>query len=232
MKVTLLAQTNLTGWIDSISDTEFGNDSSWLAGEYSRADRLAHIAGRACYQSWNMPNPKTATDEGYIANILNQQHFSVLEHASATFYVEDVSRALTHELVRHRHLSFSQLSQRYVDYANTEPVIPPAANAEQERHIRDAYQWSLIQYNKAVERYIADGFTRKQAREAARALLPNCAPTSIVVTGNHRAWRDMLIKRYSVHADAEIRELAAELLRQLRAIAPATYQDFPEEPFK
>lgn len=232
MKVTLLAQTSIVGWVDSISDTEFGRDPSWLAGDYSRADRLAHFAGRSCYQSWNMPNPNTATDEGYIANILNQQHFSVLEHASATFYIEDVSRALTHELVRHRHLSFSQLSQRYVDYAETEPVIPPAAGHEQAQRIRDAYQWSLIQYNHAVEDYVENGLTRKQAREAARALLPNCAPTSIVVTGNHRAWRDMLTKRYSVHADAEIRELATELLRQLREIAPATYQDFPYTPFE
>lgn len=232
MKVTLLAQTSIVGWVDSSSDTEFGRDPSWLAGEYSRADRLAHFAGRSCYQSWNMPNPNTATDEGYIANILNQQHFSVLEHASATFYIEDVSRALTHELVRHRHLSFSQLSQRYVDYAETEPVIPPAAGHEQAQRIRDAYQLSLIQYNHAVEDYVENGLTRKQAREAARALLPNCAPTSIVVTGNHRAWRDMLTKRYSVHADAEIRELAEELLRHLRTIAPATYQDLPYQPFE
>src|SRR5690554_342524 len=90
------------------------------------ADLLAEFAGRSCYQSFHKPNPKTEANQDYLRNILNQGHFSVLEHASATFYVTGVSRALTHELIRHRHLSYSELSQRFVNVEDAEVVIPPA----------------------------------------------------------------------------------------------------------
>lgn len=234
MKVTLVAYTNIVDLPYSISGTSFGEDPIWNEGTYSKADRLAHFSGRACYQAWEMPNPETRTDEGYLANILSQGHYSVLEHASATFYVEGISRSLTHELVRHRHLSYSQLSQRYVDMEGAEFVQPPAL-----RDLGEEYQFDPEEISQLKESYAATvdilrdaGLTRKQAREAARAILPNNMETKIVVTGNHRAWRDMLQKRYSVHADAEIRELATELLRQLRLVAPGTYQDFPAKPFE
>ncbi|MCW2777278.1 MAG: thyX, partial [Frankiales bacterium] len=75
---------------------------------------LAEFAGRACYQSWSKPNPSTATNAGYLRHILEVGHLSVLEHGSVTFYLSGISRSLTHELIRHRHFSYSQLSQRYV----------------------------------------------------------------------------------------------------------------------
>lgn len=83
---------------------------------------LAEFAGRACYQSWTKPNPATATNAGYLGHILDVGHLSVLEHGTATMYITGASRSLTHELVRHRHFSYSQLSQRYVRGA--EPVEP------------------------------------------------------------------------------------------------------------
>ena len=80
------------------------------------AQQLVEFAGRACYQSFAKPNPATARNADYIARTLHgQKHFSIAEHATATFYITGVSRALTHELIRHRHLSYSQLSQRFVD---------------------------------------------------------------------------------------------------------------------
>ena len=232
MQVHLIAATLIElKNFDFISGTEF--DRHHALNEGSSADRLAHFAGRSCYQSWQMPHSATATDEGYLANIIKQQHFSVLEHASATFYIEGISRSLTHELVRHRFLSFSQLSQRYVNMETAEFVQPPAL-----RDLGEDYQFVDEEIEQIKDSYAATadiledaGLSRKQAREAARAILPNGLETKIVVTGNHRAWRDVLHKRYSVHADAEIRELATELLRQLREIAPGCYQDFPEEPF-
>lgn len=86
---------------------------------------IPEFAGRACYQSFDRPNPKTATNQDYLHNILSQRHYSVLEHASVTFYITGVSRSFTHELVRHRHLSPSQLSQRYVPIDEMRVVIPP-----------------------------------------------------------------------------------------------------------
>lgn len=193
------------------------------------SDILSEFAGRACYQSWSRPNPATATNQGYMQNILFQEHESVLEHASATFYVTGVSRNLTHELVRHRHLSFSELSQRFVDMKDAELIRPPAyEEAGYEvagwgtRRIDNAFN----DYEYAVIAFTALGLNRKQAREAARAELPSCMETKIVVTGNHRAWREVLKKRGSLHADAEIRELSVELYNQLYSIAPNTYQDF------
>lgn len=239
MKVTLIASTEMRDIPRDLLDTKFGRQFldrdqfyHWEDRHFD-ADTLAHFSGRACYQAWNMPNPETQTDPGYINNIINQGHFSVLEHASATFYIEGVSRSLLAELTRHRHASFSVESQRYVDYSGTEPVIPPIMRGtEMEEDLRKEYNKALFSYAAYAVDLVDKGFSRKQAREAARAVLPNCAPVGIVVTANHRAWRDMLHKRYSVHADAEIRELAIELLSQLREIAPASYQDFPDEPFQ
>lgn len=233
MIVTLIAKTEMVDLPNSVFASNFNMeiDSGFRSEVTSQADRLAHFSGRACYQAWNMPNPATANDMGYLANIIKQGHFSVLEHASATFYIEGVSRNLTHELIRHRHLSYSELSQRYVDMSEAQIVVPPAER-DKFGELRSLPYDALKNYDDAVTELLAEGKTRKQAREAARFYLPSATETKIVVTGNHRAWRDMLQKRYSVHADAEIRELATELLRQLRLVAPATYQDFPEEPFQ
>lgn len=231
MKITCIATTHFEEFPNDLRSTDFGE---FHGGKpFQSADRLAHFAGRACYQSWHMPNPATSTDEGYIDNIISQGHFSVLEHASTTFYVEGVSRALLAELTRHRHASFSVESQRYVDYSDTEPVIPPAMRGTfLEESLREEYDRALINYADYVHDLTHLGYSRKEAREAARAVLPNCAPVSIVISGNMRAYRDILGKRYSTHADAEIREFATEILRQLREIAPASFQDIPNTPFE
>lgn len=229
MKVVLIASTRL--YLDGMAlceETPFIDQR-----DAGHEDILAEFAGRICYQAWERKNPKTQTNEGYLANILAQGHESVLEHASATFYVEGVSRALTHELIRHRHLSFSELSQRYVNIENTKLIVPPAMR-EVYGNCAESYLKNLApidDYSKIVDRLTEAGLTRKQAREAARAVMPNATETKIVVTGNMRAWRDVLKKRYHAAADAEIREFATEVLRQLREIAPNTFQDIPELPY-
>jgi thymidylate synthase (FAD) len=164
---------------------------------------------------------------GYLKNILDQGHYSVLEHSSATFYVTGVSRNMTHELIRHRHLSYSELSQRYVDMEDARMVIPPALREEHAGGQTAPLPWApLRDYEATVRRLMASGLKRKQAREAARAVLPGGTETRIVVTGNMRAWRDFLNKRWHVAADAEIREFAGEILFQLKGIAPGCFQDF------
>ena len=95
---------------------------------------LAEFAGRACYQSWKKPNPATATNAGYIRHILEVGHLSVLEHGTVTFYFTGVSRSLTHELIRHRHFSYSQLSQRYVPGRGSAFVEPEVIAGEPELH--------------------------------------------------------------------------------------------------
>src|SRR6478735_2906535 len=97
---------------------------------------LAEFAGRACYQSWSKPNPATATNAGYLAHILEVGHLSVFEHGTVSFYFTGVSRSCTHELIRHRHFSYSQLSQRYVPERDAAMVEPRAIAEDPELHAK------------------------------------------------------------------------------------------------
>jgi len=196
---------------------------------------LAEFAGRACYQSWAKPNPVTATNAGYLRHILEVGHLSVLEHGSVSFYLTGVSRSLTHELIRHRHFSYSQLSQRYVPERDAAMVEPDVIAADPELHAKfvEATEASVRAYTEllaGLEERFADipnaTLRRKQARQAARAVLPNATETRIVVTGNYRAWRHFIAMRASEHADVEIRALAVECLRQLQKVAGNAFADF------
>src|SRR5689334_9081880 len=198
-------------------------------------EALAEFAGRACYQSWSKPNPRTATNAGYLRHVLEVGHLSVLEHGSVTFYLTGISRSLTHELIRHRHFSYSQLSQRYVPERDAAMVEPDVIAADPELHAKfvEATEASVRAYTEllaGLEERFADipnaTLRRKQARQAARAVLPNATETRIVVTGNYRAWRHFIAMRASEHADVEIRALAIECLRQLQRVAPNVFADF------
>lgn len=226
MKVRLLARSIV---IPEPLAEEYGYD---VHTDATSADALGEAAGRLCYLSWNRPNPDTATNKGYLANIQRQGHESVLEHSTATFLVRGVSRALLTELTRHRHLSFSVVSQRYVDYGGTSPVIPPALRGtENAATLVSEYNRAVARYEALTRELRAAGLSRKQAREAARSVLPNAAPVDMIVSGNLRAWRDVIRKRWHVAADAEIREFAGEVLFSLRLIAPNSFQDIPTEPY-
>jgi thymidylate synthase (FAD) len=170
-----------------------------------------------------------------MAHILEVGHESVLEHSSVTFYVRDVSRSLTHELVRHRHLSYSQRSQRYVDEYNNDIVIPPDIknNAKAMNLLSAMDSRTKTMYKELVSVLTAggNGLPRKRARSAARAVLLGSQSTAIVVTGNLRAWRDFLKKRHHVAADEEIQIFAQAVLYHLRELAPHSVQDIPAEPY-
>ncbi|KIQ62422.1 hypothetical protein TR51_25635 [Kitasatospora griseola] len=235
MKISIIGQTNAYDYAPYMA---YGFDmfdspnpqAPWIVTD---ADALSETAGRVCYKSFDRPNPATAVNTSYMRNIIKQGHFSVLEHVSVTFLVQDVSRSLLAELTRHRHLSFSVVSQRYVDYSNTEPVMPPAIRDDEslERIVRNAYGLAVSSYESLVDALMRRGLKRKQAREAARCVLPNAAPVDMVVSGNLRAWRDVLGKRWHVAADAEIREFAGAVLTELRGFAPNSLQDIPTEPY-
>jgi len=223
-------QVTLVGW----TQFEAPPDVSWST-DADGGQALAEFAGRACYQSWSNPNPATATNAGYLSHILEVGHLSVLEHGVVTFYFTGVSRSFTHELIRHRHFSYSQLSQRYVPERNAAMVEPDVIADDPELHKKfvEATEASVRAYTElleGLERRFADvgdaTLRRKQARQAARAVLPNATETRIVVTGNYRAWRHFIGMRATEHADVEIRELAIECLRQLQRVAPNVFADF------
>ena len=194
----------------------------------THAEELSEFAGRGCYESYHKPNPATEKNRDYIRNIIDQGHESVLEHGSVSLYITGVSRALTHELVRHRHFSFSQLSQRFVNEDEAAMVIPPAleGNGPAIATLGYTFNEALESYKELVKVLQDQGLPRKQAREAARAVLPNCTETKLVITGNHRAWREFLKKRLDPAADAEIRRLAEMIRDHLKEIAPSMYEEF------
>ena len=224
LQVQVIAQTHFTPPADVPWETDVDGGQA-----------LAEFAGRACYQSWNKPNPATATNAGYLRHILEVGHLSVLEHGTVTMYLTGVSRSLTHELVRHRHFSYSQLSQRYVpehDAAFVEPAVIAEDPELHERFVaatdaaRAAYEELLDGLEKRFAAVPNATLRRKQARQAARAVLPNAVETRIVVTGNYRAWRHFVAMRASEHADVEIRELAIACLRELQRVAGNVFEDF------
>jgi len=226
--------------VDLIASTRLEvNDAPYVAGYVPHpnekdADELAEFAGRLCYRSWRRPNPATASNRGYLANILEHKHFSTIEHASATFLIQGVSRSLTHELVRHRHFSFSQVSQRYVDSSQEGFVDHPVLSGLDDvtrNMVRDQAAASVYAYEIIVGELMEKGYTKKEARGAARQVLPEGTLTDIVVTGNHRSWMEFIDKRYSVFADHEIRELAGLILVDLKRIAPNIYQGFELKTF-
>lgn len=224
LDVTLIACTNFV----APSDIDWSTDAE--GGE-----ALVEFAGRACYESFDKPNPRTATNAAYVRHIMEVGHTALLEHASATLYLRGISRSATHELVRHRHFSFSQLSQRFVHPDESSVIVPPLI-AEDEELMRlfdravDEARFAFNELLDALEEKLADEpnalLRKKQARQAARAVLPNATESRIVVTGNFRSWRHFIGMRATEHADVEIRRVAVECLKVLREQAPTVFGDF------
>ena len=198
-------------------------------------EALVEFSGRACYQSWSKPNPRTATNAGYLRHLLEVGHVSVLEHATVSFYITGISRSCTHELIRHRHFSYSQLSQRFVRENDANVVVPPAVEGDPELEAlflnatdesRRAYGELLTALEGKLQSVPGAPMRGKQARQAARSVLPNATETRLVVTGNYRAWRHFVEMRATEQADVEIRRVAVECLRQLRDVAPNVFGDY------
>ena len=169
--------------------------------------QLIERAARACYNS--APNPETRSK--FLQGLVKSGHESPIEHAKLTIEVSDVSRAFTHQLVRHRLMSFSQASQRYIKFSGDIDnfIVPEDILNNEEAKIVYGKSLSEIMdgYNKLCELGIK--------REDARMLLPNSSETKIVVTANFREWRHFFEVRCDKHAQWEIRSFALSLLHWL-----------------
>jgi thymidylate synthase (FAD) len=201
------------------------DDSEWLV----------EFAGRMCYQSWPKQGEKARgrSHEDHIKHLIEVGHGACVEHATFNFAIWNVSRSLTHELVRHRIASYSQLSQRYVDSSNVAFVVPPAIQ-ELAKTDPNAYRMWIEHCERSRQLYeeltaklsnmyndIESGLERrKKARQAARSVLPNATETKIVVTMNARAVRHLIELRANPAADVEIRSLAIKVCRILQDKAP------------
>jgi len=184
--------------------------------------RLIEKAGRTCYKSEPGDFERC---KNFIRNIINSGHESVLEHSSLTVKFI-TSRSVSHQLVRHRLCAFSQESQRYCNYtkdrfSNEITFIPPVGLTEGEF---EAWKRSCINDEYEYNRAIANG----KSPETARAILPNCTKTEIVVTANYREWRHIFKERTSSRADASMRDLMIPLLSRLYFDIPVIFEDMKE----
>lgn len=226
MKVVLVGMTSLVQEPGSYSALETHTPYSRHEDYVSDVDELHEFSGRACYQSWKRPNPATSTNSGYLGHIDEVKHFSILGHGYVNFYVTGVSRSLLQELVRHSmhmNIALSVLSQRYVDHSRNSDigfVPPPLFDDYLTKVLDEHHNLSRKRYEQAVQHLVDQGYNRKEARGAARAFLPESTETRFMVSGHIRAFRDIITKRDSTAADAEIREFAQKIKIILKEVAP------------
>lgn len=187
-------------------------------------ERAIATAARLCYAPVGakelmetMPPERVSS---VLTTIMKSGHFSTLEHASYTFAIDGVSRALTHQLVRHRLASFNQQSQRYVKFGADLEVVKPATIAESDE--ANAVFDGVIEATKAA---YAELMKLGIPAEDARYVLPNAAETKIVVTMNVRELLHFFEVRCCNRAQWEIREMAHRMLELVRPTAPFVFAD-------
>jgi thymidylate synthase (FAD) len=162
--------------------------------------------------------------EKFVEMLLKSGHHSVLEHVSATFRIQGVSRACTHQLVRHRLTSVSQQSQRYVNEEDFGIIEPPAVQANPEAH--ELFVDFLEKARETYQRLQEIGIEN----EDARFVLPNAVESEIVITANFREWRHILLLRGSIGAQWEIACVMAEILKIFKVKAPSAFGDLEWSP--
>lgn len=205
--------------------------TGWMADETANiqgAEALIEFAGRGCYESWHRPNPKTATNEGYLRHILEVAHLSLLRHASVSFYIQGVSRSFSHQMVTHKHHAQSERSQRYIPADDFLIVFPPAVldgDAETVAIMEAVSNAARSAYRRLVDRFTLQGLGHKEAREAARSVMPNMTETRLTVTANLQAWRQFIAIRATEHADAEMCRVAVMIAWELKSMYPNLFQD-------
>ena len=205
-------------------------------------EKLVATAAKLCYSSSDIESLRDGLDEdkisGFIDMLTSIGHESVMEHVTFTFGIEGISRACSHQLVRHRIASYSQKSQRYVSENGFEFITPPSvaelseAKSEYDRviaEITESYEKiASLLTEKHTKVLMAEGFDEKTARtkasklanEDARFILPNACETKIVVTMNVRSLFNFFRHRCCNRAQWEIRAVANEMLRQCLEVAP------------
>lgn len=213
-------------------------------------ERIAAMGGKVCYDTYGTEgNPVVS----HVKNLVKQAHFSVVEHVNVGLVISGISRGCSHEIVRHRHFSYSQRSTRYTAEDDAAIVLEPFLADIYDRNrlfeegglaimpttremilLQDylqAAEDAIASYGRvsqllldiAVRRGMEGKEQRKWARGKARQRLPHDLETRMVMTGNLRSWREFLVKRTSRHAEPEIRRLAQKIFLTIQPVAPAAF---------
>jgi len=193
-----------------------------LIGFTSDPEKLPAMAATLTHSKIKPENLDKISDKeqsAVLEQVLKLGHTSVIEHASFTFAISDVSRSLTHQLVRHRIASFSQQSQRYVNLTEPNYVIPPSIgkNKKTKKTYEETMGTIWDHYNKLLE--------LKIPAEDARYVLPNGTCTNIMVTMNARSLLNFFELRCCLHAQWEIRLLANKMLQEVKKVAPIIFKN-------
>lgn len=185
-------------------------------------ERTVASAMRLCYSASDIENIIQNLDQNetsrLIRKVLTLGHLSVLEHASFTFAIEGISRACSHQLVRHRMASFSQQSQRYVSMLNFDHTIPTAILNDPD--ILNDYNQTIDNIRKQYEKLLLCGISA----EDARYILPNSTETKLIMTANARSLMNLFELRLCTRAQWEIRKLAEMMLMEVKKIAPVLFE--------
>jgi thymidylate synthase (FAD) len=193
-----------------------------LIGYTPNPEKIPAIAAKLTH-SKSTPEELNKSNEKELDLILKEVlrlgHTSIIEHSCFTFIISDVSRSLTHQLVRHRIASFAQQSQRYVNLNETSYVTPP--KIESNKGLKEAYDKIMeniwIEYNKLLDLGIP--------AEDARYVLPNATCTNIIVTMNARSLQNFFELRCCLHSQWEIRKLANKMLKEVKKVAPIIFKN-------
>ena len=205
-----------------------------LMGITPDAEDIIERACRTCYLSFHRYDPPDSTDE-LIKKVIKKKHHSVLEHATATFRIKGGSRVFTHELVRHRFISPSQESQRYVCYADKpgrkktkdyEIVLPRTIESADWPDKSENPAVSFVKVALACYELYEKLLDAGVPPEDARYILPNATVSEIVITANFRELRHFFCVRTNPRAHWEIRKIAIDMLKIMKEKAPIVFDDF------
>lgn len=236
-KAFLIAETHVDEYAISDALKHLGVEG-WTSDADTDADLLIEFAGKSCYMSFDTSLNQNLTKVGgrnnhdYIQQgIIANKHGSVLEHATVTFFLTNVSRVVTHEIIRHRAgTAFSQTSGRYVRTDSVDMYVP--YDIARDPEAARIWKRAVLQMEKnvaelsRVTRINEKPFgLKKKLTSAFRRLIGNGQANHIVVTANHRAWRHMIEMRTDPSAEEEIRVVFADISRQLRERFPTIYAD-------
>lgn len=186
-----------------------------LVAHTPQPQQVIEEAGRTCYLSFE--NIEAHSHAEFIRRLIKLGHESPLEHAYASFRIQNGSRAMTHQLVRHRLMAVSQQSQRYVSEEHFSYVIPETMPAEYVEEYRRDMKVIQEMYHKWRQRGLK--------KEDARFVLPNACTSEIMVSANFREWRHILQVRTSKKAQWEIRKACRQILEILKGLAPDCFDD-------
>jgi thymidylate synthase (FAD) len=181
------------------------------------AEKVIEKAGRTSYKSYRKQTEQS--HKTFIKMLIRNKHESVLEHATASFKISGISRALTHQLVRHRLCSFTQQSQRYVNEQNFNYIEPDDIKSDPNTH--KIYTDLMEHIRNLYSQLRALGIKK----EDARFILPNSIESEIIMTANFRELRHVLRLRGEKAAQWEIRHLAIGILKILKKEVPDVFQD-------